>query len=59
LPAAAVPGSVASSLVLQDIPHVAHVDPATARGALHEMLPLVLGAALAGDLINRGWYGRF
>jgi hypothetical protein len=26
---------------------------------LHEMLPLVLGAALAGDLINRGWYGRF
>jgi hypothetical protein len=52
-------GSVASSLVLQDIGQVAHVDPATARGALHEMLPLVLGAALAGDLINRGWYGRF
>jgi hypothetical protein len=40
-------GSVASSLVRQHIVKVAHIDPATARGALYEMLPLVLRFATA------------
>jgi hypothetical protein len=49
-------GSVASSLVRQHIVKVAHIDPATARGALYEMLPLVLRfatAAFADDCLSK------
>jgi len=38
---------VALLLVREDFAKVAHVEPATARGALDEMLPLVLRFAAA------------
>jgi hypothetical protein len=49
--------SVASSLVRQDIAQGAHVDPATARRAVYEMLPLVLRLAskpFADNLARHG-----
>jgi hypothetical protein len=53
---AAVPGSVAISLVLQNFVKPPHVEPATTSGALDEMLALVL--RFTAEPLADDWLGQ-